>query len=113
MRKPPRTFLLVEAALDDNHVPYLVADPAVPSRRVGVERISPPPAAADLDHFADQFRPRKHVVDATDARHLGHFQAAADAQTLKILNRCQAPDLAEATAKLKLIPPGADPPKEQ
>ena len=99
MRKPLLTFLLVRAKLDENEVPYLVADPRMPSRRVGIRRVSSPPSAPD--HYADHFEPFAHVVDATDIRHLAHYREAEKAQTLEILGQCQAKDASEAATKLQ------------
>jgi hypothetical protein len=101
MKKPPRTFLLVEAVLDENDVPYLVADPRAPSRRVGVERINPVPQ--HVDHFAEHFRPRAHPIDATNPLHRAHYQLEAAAGTLKILGTCQAKDADDAAAKFAAV----------
>lgn len=96
--KKTLTFLLVRAVLDENGVPYLVADPRMPSRRVGIRRAAEPPAS--LDHYAEHFEAHAHVVDATDIRHLAHYREAEKAKTLEILGQCQASDAAEAAQKL-------------
>jgi hypothetical protein len=115
MRPPPRTFLLVRAKLDENDVPYLVADPSMPARRVGIRRVEKAPAQPG--HFGEHFEPHPHVHEVTDIRHLAHFRSEAAAGTLEILGQCQARDLHEAAQKLQPPAPttartGALPPAE-
>lgn len=107
MRKPLKTFLLVRAALDENDVPYLVANPSMPARRVGIRHRDDKPAT--LDHFADHFEPFAHVVDASDVRHLAHYRSEERAGTLEVLGQCQAPDAAAALQKLQPVQVPAPP----
>lgn len=117
MKKPLKTFLLVRAALDENEVPYLVADPCQPNRRVGIKRREwprdpknpehPGQPPDQLDHFADHFEPFAHVVDASDIRHLAHYREEEKAKTLEILGQCQARTPEEAMTKLAPEPPPA------
>jgi hypothetical protein len=102
MKKPIRTFLLVRAVLDENEIPYLVADPRIPSRKVGIRRKATPPA--EPGHFADHFEPFAHVVDATDPRHLAHYRAEEKAGALEILRECKAMSADEAERKLAPAP---------
>jgi hypothetical protein len=105
MKKRARTFYLVEAVVDDNGVPFLVADAGFPSRRVGVKRAANPPESAE--HFAEHFEPHAHVVDASNALHAAHYKLEAAAGTLKILGACQAMTVAEAVTALQ--PPSTAP----
>jgi hypothetical protein len=98
MKRPLRTYLLVRAVLDDNEVPFLVADPSMPSRRVGIRRVANPPK--EPLHFAEHFEPFAHVVDATNMLHLAHYRTEEKAGCLEILGQCQAQDQSEAMAKL-------------
>jgi hypothetical protein len=115
MKKPLRTFLLVRAVLDDNEVPYLVAHPGMPSRKVGIRRVANPPEKPD--HYAEHFEPCAHVVDAGDALHLAHYRREAKAGTLQILGECSKQSLhdaelhfaAAATAASKLATPAPSP----
>ncbi len=117
MKKPFKTWLLVEAALDENDVPYLVADPRAPSRRVGIKRREWPrdPAAPEhpgkppehLDHFAERFVSFAHVVDASGPGHLAHYRKEQTAKTLLIHGQCQARDEAEALTLLAPAPPAS------
>jgi hypothetical protein len=101
MKKPLRSYILVEAVLDENDVPYLVADCRATSRRVGVERVHPVPTSPD--HFAEHFKPRAHAVDVTDVLHLAHYRMEADAGTLRIVGPVQAADPEEALTKLEAL----------
>jgi hypothetical protein len=107
MRPPPRTFLLVRAKLDENDVPYLVANPAIPARKVGIKRVDQPPK--DPAHFAEHFEPHAHVIEVANLIHLAHYRKEAAAGTLEILGQCQAASLHEAEQKLQPQAPPAAP----
>lgn len=98
MKKPPKTWLLVEALPDENDVLYLVADPRAPHRKVGVKFKDVRPTSPD--HFAEHFEPHAHLVEVENGIHLAHYRAAAAAQTLKILHEVQAATHDEAVEKI-------------
>jgi hypothetical protein len=107
MRQPPKTFIFVRAALDVNDVPYLVADPRAPARKVGIRRVAEAPK--DPQHFAEHFEPHGHVVDVSNILHLAHFRKEQEAGTLEILGQCQAKDAEEAALKFAaLVEPKAE-----